>query len=110
MTGLAFENQLGELLQQHGYFGFIEPTRRDRTLEAVRPFTRSRNLLVVTTASSKRRKYRLFTARAFDDFYDYVEADPDAGREVMLIAIDDILESTVGRAFPFSATIWKRGE
>ena len=82
--------------------GFIEPNRRDHTITAVRPFiSMSRNLLVISTGKNRRRRYRLFTVRAFADFYEYIESEQDAEREVMLISIKDILESNVWKVFPF---------
>ncbi len=97
------------------YVGFIEPSRRDLTQAAVKPFIQHRNLLVISTAPSNRRRYRLFTAKNFQGFYDYIEAEQDAGRELMLISVADILLSDVGRAFPFGKpeaegkTVWQRG-
>ena len=84
------------------YVGFIEANRRDRTITAVRPFINmGRDLLVITTGKNRRRRYRLFTGRAFGDFYEYIESEQDAGREVILVAIKDILESNVWKFFPF---------
>lgn len=85
------------------HLGVVEATRRDRTLQALRPFTGGRNLLVVSTAPSGHRRLRLFTARDFAGFYDYLEAQEDDDREVMLISIEDILASNVGRVYPFGA-------
>lgn len=109
------DDELAELRAFGIYVGFIQPTRRDQTIAATLPFIQSRNLLVISTAVSKHRRYRLFTARSFDGFFDYIERQQDDGREVMLLSIDDILSSNVGKAFPFGISecegkaIWKRG-
>ncbi|HPG24275.1 MAG: hypothetical protein H6748_07515 [Spirochaetaceae bacterium] len=91
------------------YFGFVEVTRRDRLRKRLEPALRSRNILVVSITPQQRRSYRLFTARAFEGFYDYVEQQQDAGRQVVLIAAEDILESPVGRVFADGPTLWQRG-
>ena len=91
-----------ERLRDFGvYVGFIEQTRRDRTLAKTAGLITSKNVLVVATASSGHRRYRLFTARGFDEFYEFIESQQDDGREVMVIAIEDIVASNVGKAYPF---------
>lgn len=106
-----------ERLRDFGiYVGFVVATRRDRTRRAFAPFVKDRNRLVVSTSKRGHRRYRLFQGKPDAAFYDYVEGEQDDDREVMLISLRDILESNVGKAFPFGASdaegrvLWKRGE
>ena len=97
------------------YLGFVSPTRRDRTRQAFRPFVKDPHRLVISTSKRGHRRFRLFHGKPQDAFYDYVEGEQDDAREVMLISMRDVLESNVGRAFPFGAagtggTVWTRGE
>ena len=105
-----------ERLRDFGiYVGFVEATRRDGTRRAFAPFVKDPARVVVSTSKKGHRRYRLFRGPPDDAFYAYVEGEHDDEREVMLISLRDVLESNIGKAFPFGAregdgTIWKREE
>ena len=103
------ERDLAQLRAFGQYFGFVETTPRERLERRLAPTLRSRNVLAVTVAPSGRRSYRLFTARNFDDFYPHVEQKLADGRQVVVISVEDILDSDVGRAFASGETLWQRG-
>ncbi|MEZ4356989.1 MAG: hypothetical protein R3F16_25390 [Myxococcota bacterium] len=65
----------------------------DCASDSSRPYAAEHHLVVSITPQQRQLRYRLFTARAFEGFYDYVEQQRDAGRRVVLIAAEDILRS-----------------